>query len=91
MTAPCLEHRSQSFAWNAASFESSADYSLTLTDADRAELIAAVRALPDPRHPQSSGAEQFAMPGLSPRLAKASEDVRAGRGFVVLRGLAASA
>lgn len=83
----CLSHDSQSFAWKAASFKSSADYTLQLTDEERAELIAAVRALPDVRTPQGVGAEQFAMRSLSPRLRAAYEEVRAGRGFVVLRGL----
>jgi len=87
VTTACLQHASQSFAWNTTTFGSSADYSLTLTGDERSELIAAVRAIPDPKHPQSSGAAQFAMSKLSPRLQKASEDVRSGRGFVVLRGL----
>jgi Taurine catabolism dioxygenase TauD, TfdA family len=87
VTAPCLEHSSQSFAWNSASFKSSADYSLTLTYDERIELISAVRGLPDPGHPQAAGLAQFAMTTLSPRLQKAYEDVRSGRGFVVLRGL----
>jgi alpha-ketoglutarate-dependent taurine dioxygenase len=87
MASTCLEHRSQSFAWNAATFKSSADYSLKLTDDERAELVAAVRALPDPEKPQTAGIAQFAMERLSPRLQAAYEDVRSGRGFVVLRGL----
>ena len=87
MTTPCLEHQSKSFAWNAASFKTSADYSLRLTDDERAELVAAVRALPDPTAPQTSGPAQFAMERLSPRLKAAYEEVRSGRGFVVLRGL----
>ncbi len=87
MTTTCLQHQSQSFAWNAASFKSSADYSLTLDDNERAELLAAVRALPDASRPQGAGAAQFEMPSLSPRLRAAYEEVRSGRGFVVLRGL----
>lgn len=82
-----LTHQSQSFAWKANSFASLADYSLTLTDIERHELIDKVRALPNVKSPQSSGIEQFNMPTLSPRLQAAYEDVRAGRGFVVLRGL----
>lgn len=87
MTPPCLPHQSQSFGWNAASFKSPSDYTLTLTDQERSELMAAVRALPDVKAPQSAGAAQFAMAMLSPRLRTAYEDVRDGRGFVVLRGL----
>jgi alpha-ketoglutarate-dependent taurine dioxygenase len=87
MTLDLLEHQSQSFAWKAASFNSSAEYSLALTDDERAELVAAVRALPDAARPEHAGAAQFSMSRLSPRLQAASEDVRNGRGFVVLRGL----
>jgi alpha-ketoglutarate-dependent taurine dioxygenase len=87
MTTPGLDHSSQSFAWNAASFKTSADYSLGLTDDERAELVAAVRALPDAKAPQAAGAAQFAMPRLSPRLRAACKEVQSGRGFVVLRGL----
>ena len=87
MATPCLEHRSESFAWNASSFQSSADYSLRLTDEERAELIEAVRALPDVKAPQAAGSAQFAMRRLSSRLQAAYDEVRSGRGFVVLRGL----
>ena len=87
MTSPCKTHTSQSFAWNADTFKSSADYSLVLTDQERGELLAAVRALPDTRQPQSSGAAHFNLPTLSSRLRAACEQVRNGRGFVVVRGL----
>lgn len=87
MTTPCLPHRSQSFAWKADTFKSSAEYSLKLSDQDRAELVAAVRALPDPRQPEAANAKHFEMPTLSGRLRAAYEEVRSGRGFVVLRGL----
>lgn len=87
MTTTCLTHQSQSFGWKAASFKGSADYTLKLTDDERAELISAVCALPDVSSPQGSGAAQFEMQTLSPRLRAAYDEVRSGRGFVVLRGL----
>ena len=87
MSNDCLPHQSQSFAWKAASFQSSADYSLKLSDAERAQLLTAVRALPDVQRPQDSNASNFAMASLTPRLKAAYEDVRSGRGFVVIRGL----
>jgi hypothetical protein len=86
-TTTCLSHQSQSFAWKAASFKSAADYTLTFTDEERDELMAVVRAMPDVRAPQGSGRSQFEMQSLSPRLRAAYEEVRSGRGFVVLRGL----
>ncbi len=87
MTIHCLQHQSQSFAWKAASFKSSADYSVRLSATEQAEIVAAVRALPDVGRPQRAGAADFAMPSLTPRLQAAYEDVRSGRGFVVVRGL----
>lgn len=87
MRSDCLQHQSRSFAWKAASFKSSADYSLRLTDAERAEMVAAVRALPDAGRPQETTAADYAMPALKPRLQAAFEDVRNGRGFVVIKGL----
>jgi Taurine catabolism dioxygenase TauD, TfdA family len=87
MSTDCLQHQSQSFAWKAASFKSAADYSLRLGDTERAELVAAVRALPDTGHPQGTSAADFAMACLTPRLQAAFEEVRAGRGFVLIRGL----
>jgi hypothetical protein len=82
-----LPHTSQSFAWTAASLSSPADYTLALTDADRAELADAVRAAPAGVPPQQLTRAHFALPGLAPRLAAAYDEVRAGRGFVLLRGL----
>lgn len=80
-------HTSSSFAWNATSFSGPADYTVALTDAERAELVALVRSLPAGTPPQEYPPERFSLPLLGPRLAKAYEDVRSGRGFVVLRGL----
>lgn len=86
MSAP-YPHNSVSFAWNAASFKSSADYSVVLSDAERAELLACIRAMPAGTTPETCAREHFHLPTLGPRLAAAYEDVRAGRGFVLVRGL----
>jgi hypothetical protein len=83
----CLPHHSDSFAWNAASFKSSADYTLRLTDEEREELTTLAKTIPDLKSAQAAPAARFAMARLSPRLAAAYEEVRSGRGFVVLRGL----
>lgn len=82
-----LNHRSQSFAWTAASFASPDDYSVSFDEADRAELVAAVRAAPAAAPTSSLTRTQFELPRLKQRLAQAYDEVRAGRGFVVLRGL----
>jgi alpha-ketoglutarate-dependent taurine dioxygenase len=80
-------HTSQSAAWKASTFKSAADYTLELDDADRQELLAAVRALPAGTRPEATDKERFTLPRLAARLRAAAADVRDGRGFVVLRGL----
>jgi alpha-ketoglutarate-dependent taurine dioxygenase len=77
-------------AWTATSFESAADYTVTLTDAERRELLVAVhnierrnRLVPATKLTHAD----FALHELGPRLARAFEQVRSGCGFVVLRGL----
>lgn len=82
-----LDHNSPSFAWTAASFVSPADYSVAFDDADRAELAAAVRSAPAGVPATTLTRAHFALPRLAARLAQAYDEVRAGRGFVVLRGL----
>lgn len=81
------EHNSQSFAWKASSFQSSADYSIVLTDAERQELIDVVRSLPKGVRPEDCSKEQLQLPKLGARLAAGADEVRAGRGFVLLQGL----
>ncbi len=80
-------HTSRASAWNAASFQSAADYSVVLSEADRQELIAAVRAIPLQSRLEDVRRTHFALPGLAKRLHAAAAEVRDGRGFVVLRGL----
>ena len=81
------QHASQSFAWTASSFRSPAEYIVKLDDADRAEIMAAVNC----RDPAVATADlakpQFSLPALAPKLAAAAAEVRAGRGFVILRAL----
>jgi alpha-ketoglutarate-dependent taurine dioxygenase len=81
------KHTSQTAAWQAGTFKGNADYTLQFDDADRRELLAAVRALPAGTPPQTLGKDSFPLPRLAARLSAAADDVRDGRGFVVLRGL----
>lgn len=90
MGNPVVDQPTSAMAWRRSSFASPTDYSVVFSDADRAELTAAVRRLAaggrlDPIHALTRA--EFLLPKLGPRLAAAYEDVRAGRGFVVLRGL----
>jgi Taurine catabolism dioxygenase TauD, TfdA family len=77
-------------AWTATSFSSAADYTITLSDADRDELIAAVRNIERRGRlapPTKLTGKDFALQALKPRLVRAFEQVRSGCGFVVLKGL----
>ena len=84
------QHDSQSFAWNAASIKSSPSYLVTLDDAERAEVMAAVSAWDRMGGADAIGdgrKRHFAFDRLARKLAAAAAQVRAGRGFVILRGL----
>lgn len=77
-------------AWTSADFASPLDFSIILDDADRAELVAAadhLRATGRLTPVEALIQADFDLPRLGPRLAQGYADVRAGRGFVVLRGL----
>jgi alpha-ketoglutarate-dependent taurine dioxygenase len=79
-------------AWRAASFKSPADYSLALTAEDRAVVVKSVEALTragrvTPAHTLTHG--DFDFGPLGAKLRGAYEEVRCGRGFVLLRGLPA--
>jgi alpha-ketoglutarate-dependent taurine dioxygenase len=90
MVRMSYQHDSASFAWTAASFASPADYMVELTSSDRGELLAAVGAIERggrlaPVHALAKG--DFGFTDLAQKLARAYEEVRSGKGFVVLRGL----
>ena len=77
-------------AWTHDSFAGAADYSLDLTQQDREELLAALavlraggRLLPA----QALVRADFPFGALGERLRRAYDEVRSGRGFVLLRGL----
>ena len=77
-------------AWRRDSFASPADYTVTLDAGHRAEIAAAARTLAAQRKlaaPQTLTRAAFDFPTLGPRLRQAYDEVRAGRGFVLLRGL----
>jgi hypothetical protein len=76
--------------WTASSFSSPADYTVVFTDAERSELLGAVRDIEragrlTPTHKLK--AADFRLGALARRLKLAFEEVRGGRGFVLLRGL----
>ena len=84
------EHASASFAWKASSFKDPSDYLVELTSDDRGDLLAAVDSLEKrgrltPVH--ALARDDFLFGGLGAKLARAYDEVRTGKGFVVLRGL----
>jgi hypothetical protein len=90
MASMSYEHASASFAWKASTFTSPSDYLIELTSDDRGELLAAVQAVERagrlaPVHALTKG--DFRFDGLGTKLERAYEEVRSGKGFVVLRGL----
>ena len=94
MNGISCSHTSASFAWNAATFQRPSDCIVTLDDADRAEIMAAVNALDHAgggvaiaEVPKQHFAFDRVSGKLAPTLAAAAAQVRAGRGFVILRGL----
>ncbi len=89
MESARYHHDSQSFAWKAADLADPSRFSLVLDDAERAELRAGVEAWHGAGRPPLAtlGRDAFPLQRLARRLADAEQEVRAGRGFVVLRGL----
>jgi hypothetical protein len=77
-------------AWTRASFKSAADFTVALDDADREELRAAVVAMERGERPgriELHTRDDFPFRRLGPKLQRAYGEVRAGRGFIVLRGI----
>ena len=84
------KHASASFAWRALNFGSPSDYVLELTQAESNEISRAIGALEHVGHLTPAHAltkADFPFGELRLKLARAYEEVRSGRGFVVLRGL----
>lgn len=74
-------------AWSAADMTASGRWLLELTDADRAELDAALRAAGD--HPDITRLtrDRFPLPRFGTRLAAVRHELEAGTGVTVIRGL----
>ena len=84
------EHSSGSFGWKASSFDDPSDYMVELTSDDRGEMLAALESLGRggrlaPVHALTKG--DFRFGDLGKKLERGYEEVRSGKGFVVLRGL----
>lgn len=85
-----IEKAAGAQAWTRDSFAAAADYSLDLTQRDRDEILAALAALRAAGRVAPAQAlvrANFPFATLGERLRRAYEEVRSGRGFVLLRGL----
>ncbi len=90
MTTPTTASPVDPMLWRRASFASAADYTVILDARDRAEIVSALSALTKggrlaPAHKLAR--KDFGFGALGEKLRRAYDDVRAGRGFVLLRGL----
>ena len=77
-------------AWTATSFTSAADYTISLDDTQRDEILAALHDIERRGRlafPTKLTGSDFPLQELEPRLAQAFEQVRSGCGFVVIKGL----
>lgn len=77
-------------AWTATSFASAADYTITLTDAQRNEVLAALHNIERSsslQSPTQFTASDFPFQELAQCLAQVFEQVRSGCGFAVIKGL----
>jgi hypothetical protein len=77
-------------AWKATDFKSPADFTVSLTASDRSVLLASIETLQRTGRLVPTVAltnEDFELGALSKHLRRAYEEVRSGRGFIVLRGL----
>lgn len=77
-------------AWRRQSFASATEYTLAFDATHRAEIAATTRALAAQgglAAPENLSRAAFDFPTLGRHLAQAYDEVRAGRGFVLLRGL----
>jgi hypothetical protein len=81
------QHDSGSFAWKASSFKDPSEYMVELTSDDRGEMLAALGRCGRlaPVHALTKG--DFRFGDLGRKLERGYEEVRSGKGFILLRGL----
>ena len=83
---------SERMAWRGRDFASPAEFSLELGGRERDEIVSELASLKrSGRLSDSLTTSDFRFEALARRLRAAYEEVRAGRGFVVLRGIPADA
>ncbi|MDB6044654.1 MAG: hypothetical protein JWM63_3205 [Gammaproteobacteria bacterium] len=90
MAANAIQIAPDPAAWTTATFKSPADYTVTLSDADRRQLLVTMRDIECQGRltpPTQLTNSDFPLGALGERLKRAFEQVRSGYGFVVISGL----
>src|SRR5262245_46714266 len=88
MSSICMTPITGPKAWRGDRLAADRSWIVTFTEPEIAELEAALAAAKTTGRPMAEiGREHFPLPGLAPRLARILDEIRSGRGFVLLRGL----
>ena len=88
MSSICMTPITGPKAWRGDGLTNDPSWVVTLTDADIAEMERALAAAKSTgRAMVEIAREQFPLPALAPKLARILDEIRNGRGFVVVRGL----
>lgn len=74
-------------AWKGPELQNDTAWTFAFTDSDLAELDAALTAVKaQGLRSGEFGKEEFVLPGLAAKLAKVDDEIRNGRGFVLIKG-----
>lgn len=74
-------------AWKGPELQNDTAWTFAFTDSDLAELDAALAAVKaQGLRSGEFGKEEFVLPGLAAKLAKVDDEIRNGRGFVLIKG-----
>jgi hypothetical protein len=88
MSSICMTPITGPKAWRGDRLTNDPSWIVTFTDADIAEMERALAAAKSAGRAMAEiGREQFPLPTLAPKLTRILDEIRNGRGFVVVRGL----
>ena len=88
MSSICMTPITGPKAWRGDRLATDQSWIVTFTEAEIAEIDRALAAAKATGRPLAEiGRAHFPLPSLAPRLAQILEEIRSGRGFVVVRGL----
>jgi hypothetical protein len=88
MSSICMTSITGPKAWRGDRLTNDPSWIVTFTDADIAEMERALAAAKSAGRAMAEvGRQQFPLPTLAPKLVRILDEIRNGRGFVVVRGL----